>query len=36
MKTGTTIVDTLHYSFFIYPKDPVEFQVFLEEKYDYL
>lgn len=33
MKAGTTIVDTLHYSSFLYPKDPVEFQEFLEEKY---
>ena len=34
MKAGTTIVDTLHYSSFLYPKDPVEFQKFLEEKYE--
>lgn len=33
MKAGTTIVDDLHYSSFLYPKDPVEFQEFLEEKY---
>jgi len=33
MKAGTTVVDTLHYSSFLHPKDPVEFQEFLEEKY---
>ena len=33
MKAGSTIVDNLHYSSFLYPKDPVEFQEFLEEKY---
>lgn len=33
MKAGTTVVDTLHYSSFLYPKNPEEFQKFLEEKY---
>jgi hypothetical protein len=33
MKEGTTIVDALHYSSFLYPKDPVDFQQFLIVKH---
>ena len=33
MKVGTTVVDALQYTTFLYPNDPEEFKGFLNEKY---
>lgn len=33
MKSGSTVIDDLHYASFLHPEDPVQFQEFLEDKY---